>query len=296
MEHHTLVLDNSTMIERGTRVAFASTPATMLSVAHDREHVLDRLRDAGALWPIVDHWSCRTCAQPRLERYGGPDACAQCRRLAARHDSSLNTLLPITYTSYDWKLGRGLREFKDADRCSARSHWALGFGAILSSFLEAQMPRLGRGRYDRIVTVPTSSPVVERSLRRAAREGWWSPSVVSVASVARGFERQRRRNAAQRQTVDPAKWAVDEEALNGAIEVLVVDDMLTTGASLFSFAHALRRSGVAFVDAVVVARNVGQRDATWVRPVLERRVHQAGPWTPETSKSDVMRRPRRSGR
>jgi predicted amidophosphoribosyltransferase len=265
-------------------------------VSADRSRTLDQLREAGALWPIVEANSCRLCAQPRESRYAQYDTCYRCHQLTERHGPVIDTLVPITYTAYDWPLGRGLRTLKDADACSPQSTWALGFGAILSAFLEAQLPAFGRGgRYDRIVPLPTSSPVIGRSLERAHAEGWFVPPLATAgATIASGSRRQRDRNPSQRVEVDPRKWVFAEGALDGVVDVLVLDDMLTTGASVFSFAAALRRHGVSFVDVVVVARNVGQRDARWLRPMLEGRTHGWEPWTPEIARRGTpsRRRPR----
>jgi hypothetical protein len=186
--------------------------------------------------------------------------------------------------------GSGLRAFKD-EGCPVESDWALGFGAILSAFLEAQIERAGFLGYDLITTVPTTAPVIERALRRAAVEGWWTPpGVTQVAEIAGGHMRQRDRSARERVEVDVAKWSVDHSVLNGAMTVLILDDMLTTGGSVFSFGAALGRAGVSFVDAIVMMRNVGQNDASWVRPRLLEAVARGQAWTPAVQKRDLFRR------
>lgn len=263
----------------------------------DRSTVLTRLTEAKALWPIIDASICELCAQPRPEQYARFSDCYQCNQLRKAYRDPLDELLPITYTAYDWRLGRALREFK-ADGCPVGSRWALAFGAILSAFLEHQLPRTGRGgRYDRVTTLPTSAPVIARALERANQEGWWVPSpMTQVATVAPGYARQRDRHPSQRGQVELDKWLIDAVALDDAVDVLVLDDMITSRGSLFSFAAALKGRGVSFVDAVVMLRNVGQRDAPWVRRRLEEAVDRGIEWSPAVQKRDVLRRRRRRPR
>ncbi|MES1170816.1 MAG: hypothetical protein ABUL56_00455, partial [Actinomycetota bacterium] len=92
---------------------------------------------------------------------------------------------PITYTAYDWTLGAGLRTFK-SEECPTTSKWAAGFGAVLSAYLEHELTQRAWPTYDLIVPVPTTAPVIERSLIRAATEGWWVPPLSSVARIADG--------------------------------------------------------------------------------------------------------------
>lgn len=258
------------------------------AVALSREDVLADLAAADGLWPLINACSCELCAQPRRPQYARWPRCARCNEHSKCHGKVITTLQPITYTAYDWCLGAGLREFK-ARGCALSSRWALGFGAVLSAYLEHQLPLTGRGRRDLIVTVPTTAPVIAAALARAGQEGWWTPDVASVGGIAPGFERQRERDPKARSSVPVEKWLIDDAALNQAQEVVLLDDMMSSGGTIFSFAAALRRHGVAFVDAIVVARNVGHRDGDWILPLLRERVAAGQPWRPEDSMRDVIR-------
>jgi orotate phosphoribosyltransferase len=75
--------------------------------------------------------------------------------------------------------------------------------------------------------------------------------------------------------------------VNG-LDVLVLDDVYTSGGSVHSFAVVLRNAGAASVRAVVLARNLGAENAPWVLPLIRAR-HDAGcPWTAAANKSDVI--------
>jgi adenine/guanine phosphoribosyltransferase-like PRPP-binding protein len=85
------------------------------------------------------------------------------------------------------------------------------------------------------------------------------------------------------------KWEIDRGAVDGR-DVLVLDDILTSGGSIHSFAQALRRAGANSVRAVILARNIGADDGEWVLPLLQERHDAGGVWTPATNKYDVLRR------
>ena len=237
----------------------------------EREAVLRDLADADGLWPLIANGACSQCSQPRQPKWATFPTCWSCKTQNERHGAPIDNLKPVTYTAYDWTLGAGLRAFK-SQGCPTTSKWAAGFGAVLSACLEYELTQRARPTYDLIVPVPTTAPVIERSFVRAAAEGWWVPPLSSVAKIVDGFSRQRERASAERPNVPLSKWVIDRPAVGNAMSVLILDDMLTTGGSLFSFAKALRGEGVAFVDAVVIARNVGHDDAQWIEPLLRDRV------------------------
>ena len=82
------------------------------------------------------------------------------------------------------------------------------------------------------------------------------------------------------------KWDVDSAAVTG-LDVLVLDDIYTSGGSIHSLAHALRTAGAASVRAVVLARNLGA-DGAWVLPLLRAACEAGRAWKPATNKHDVL--------
>jgi hypothetical protein len=217
--------------------------------------------------------------------------CYRCGELSNLYDGSLEDLFPMVYTTPQWALGTGIRQLKDEFGARPDNFIARNIGAVLSAYLEAQLGgrRLGLPwDFGVVTTVPSSRPVVASALQRAGEEGWWVPQLTDVATVRAGHQRQRERPGAERIWVED-KWEVDRAAVDGR-DVLVLDDIYTSGGSIHSFAQALRQAGANSVRAVILARNIGADDGSWVLPLLRER-HDAGAvWTPQTNKCDVIRR------
>jgi predicted amidophosphoribosyltransferase len=203
----------------------------------------------------------------------------------------LAELYPITYTAPRWALCAAVRDLKDRFRARPDAWLARDIGAILSAYLEVQLQggRLGPGEFGIVTTVPSSRPVIRAALRRAGQEGWWSCELATVARARPGHRRQRERPDLLRPYVC-GKWDVDRAAVSG-LDVLVLDDIYTSGGSVQSLAHALRNAGAASVRGVVLARNLGVADTGWILSLLRAR-HDAGqPWTAATNKHDVINAP-----
>ena len=260
-------------------------------VAASRSQIIEALASDGVLWPLVDEGpSCVRCASPRQKMAAGDAAeCRGCRMLADVYASALADVHPITYTAPRWRLCVGVRVLKDVLAARSDSVLARNIGAILSAYLEHHLGgrRLGLSHgFGVVTTVPSSRPVIAGALRRATLEGWWSTELTVVATARPGHARQRRRPDAERMHVR-GKWEVDRAAVDG-LDVLVIDDIYTSGGSVYSFAGALRDAGARSVRAVVLARNVGAKDAAWVLSLL-RRYHDRGlRWTPSVGAYDIL--------
>lgn len=160
----------------------------------EREAVIEQLIERKRLWPLMDYNSCHFCASPRKPEHAKDfDICWSCNELRKRYGGKtpcLSDLVPITYTTKDWALGQGLREFKDRYNVDSRNLMALRMGAVLSLFLEHQTQKPSFPfPLTHIIPVPSSKPAVVSALQRAAREGWWTPElstdIVSAASSRR---------------------------------------------------------------------------------------------------------------
>jgi hypothetical protein len=260
------------------------------AVGSGRDHVVAGLVAVGVLVPLVDYGpSCRLCAAPRGPQPNQELAeCGSCRGLARLYERALADLHPISYTTPDGALCAGVRDLKDKFGARTDNRLACGVGAVLSAYLEVQLGggRLGVRRFDVVTAVPSSRPVVAAALRRAADEGWWSCEFDRVATARPGHDRQRERPYRLRPYVSD-KWRVDAAAVGG-MDVLVLDDVYTTGGSVHSFAYALRRAGAASVCAVVLARNLWEDDGAWARAHLRASRDARHRWTPSTNKYDVI--------
>ena len=263
------------------------------NTAAARDGIVEALVAKRRLWPLIDHApSCRFCGIPRQPQYVRDyPTCYRCSELANLYDGSLDDVYPVTYTTPQWALGTGIRQLKDDFQARPDNFIARNIGAVLSAYLEAQLAgrRLGLPwDFAVVTTVPSSRPVVAAALQRAGDERWWVPELSDVATVRAGHQRQRERPGAERMYVED-KWEVHRAAVDGR-DVLVLDDIYTSGGSIHSFAQALRQAGANSVRAIILARNIGADNGVWVLPLLQAR-HDAGQvWTPATNKYDVLRR------
>jgi predicted amidophosphoribosyltransferase len=257
----------------------------------EREPIIEQLIERKRLWPLMDHNSCHFCASPRKPEHAKDFnicwSCNQLRKGYGGNTPALSDLIPITYTTKDWALGAGLRKLKDQYNVDPRNVLALRMGAVLSLFLEHQLPRLSFPiPLTHIIPVPSSKPVVVNALQRAAKEGWWVPELsTDIVTADPNFPRQREREGRDRAVIK-GKWSVDGDAL-GYGHVLLLDDITTSGGSLHSLAAALVSQGAGTVRAVVLGRNVGS-DGEWILPLLEERHNRGARWSPKTSKRDII--------
>jgi hypothetical protein len=252
----------------------------------ERDQLVTRLVERQRLWRLLDHHSCRDCARPREPEYAGYPTCYGCGHLRS-HYGEHKALIPITYTTSSWPLGSGLRDWKDILGTRPKSATAPWFAAIWSAFLERQIPRLEpRGGFSLVTTIPSQSPTVVAALQAAEARGWWVPEPTIVASADPDFPRQRSREGKDRPVIE-GKWRVDPERVHDK-DLLVLDDLMTSGGTLFSFAAALRQAGANSVTAVILARNLGRDDGEWILPLLKAE-HDAGrAWTPDENKHDIL--------
>ncbi len=254
-----------------------------------REAIIERLVEGQRLWPLLPHYACALCCLPRkLEWAKDWPTCYGCKQARDHYGDALEDLYPITITTRDWPVGRGLREFKDRYHARVDSRFAFGFGAVLSAWLEEQVPtrRLGLPwDFGVITVVPSSKPAVVSALARAQREGWWVPELREVAVAREGAARQRERPGGERLRVE-GKWEVDHAAVLEQ-DVLVLDDLYTTGGSMHSLAVALRRGGAHSVRGVVLARNIGS-EGEWALPLLAERHADGVRWHPGHSKRELL--------
>lgn len=183
--------------------------------------------------------ACEVCALPL------PDA------VAARCGSCLQALPPLDATTatfvYRWPVDGLLRRFK--------FHQDLAAGRLLATLMRERHP--GLARPDALVPVP-----LHRT--RLGTRGY-DQALELARPLARALEVPCRRLLV-RERATTAQSALDaaERARNlrdafrirGAVpaHVILVDDVMTTGATLRAAALALRRAGAQRVDAWVCAR------------------------------------------
>lgn len=193
---------------------------------------------------------CARCGLPFDESGGPHDICAGCAARPPRFDRARAVM------RYDDGARPIVLRFKNADRLHATpalARWlARAAGPLLAEAdLIVPVPlhwrRLLRRRYNQ-------SAELARALARLSGKPW------SAAAVRRRRHTptQGHRGPAERRANVRAAFAVPDRSrpLVAGKRVLLVDDVLTTGATLDAVCLALSRAGAAAVDAVTLARVV----------------------------------------
>jgi ComF family protein len=195
---------------------------------------------------------CRTCA---LAVLGAPGQCAACVRQPPPLDAAFAAV------SYDFPWSELIARYK----FGTDPAWAAVFGELLlqTPGLSAHLAGLQPG--DWLLPMPLSA---RRLQSRGYNQAWQLAKALGLQSgtVARcdaalllrikdtqpqtRLDRQARlQNVQGAFVVDPLRQA----GLEGR-EVVLIDDVMTSGASLFAAARALRDAGAASVTGVVFAR------------------------------------------
>lgn len=188
--------------------------------------------------------------------------CRTCRAALAAHPSANRigeSADPLTVHSamiYGGVPRRVLLALKETGRTDAAGALAWPIRAAIAEALRTALADgvLSRAGYVELATIPSS--------RAAFRTRGYVP--VELVLAAAGLRSTRALRTA-RQTADQAGLQFDERARNRAgslrarprmrgRDVLLVDDILTTGATLLEARRALRTAGARLVGAAVIAR------------------------------------------
>lgn len=219
-----------------------------------RSDAIELMVDEGALWPILDVNGCAFCGNPsRREKW---DVCGTCIKMRKRHRRSLNRLEVVTLSTDREGFQPLIALWKD--------HWgakvddwqqlAPRVAAPLSSYLESAAERLRLSHADTILSwIPSSTGVIPNALKRAEGQGWFAPEATSTGCAKEGLPRQRLMGE-RRVDRRPEDWIV--EAQVEGKRVVVMDDVYTSGASLHSYAGALKKAGANEVTGVALNRNI----------------------------------------
>jgi predicted amidophosphoribosyltransferase len=234
------------------RNAHAGLPAAARRRHGVRTVLRDMVRDAAA---VLAPTECAGCGAPDR---GVCDACRQ-----ALHEPPGWVELPradgralrvFTAVPYEGVARRLIVAFKENGRTDVASALAPPLLAALRAALAA-VPQAGA----ELVTIP--------STRRALRERGFRPVelVLSHAGL-----RAARVLATTRQTTDQSSLGIAERRLNrtGSLAAtrplpgrtfIVVDDIVTTGATVLEVARAIERAGGSVLAAVAIAHTVRRR-------------------------------------
>ncbi len=220
----------------------------------------DRSGSGGAVLSIglaADRWSrirfigppcCDACGAP-FEFEIGPDAlCVGCSAERPAFDRARAACL---YDEHSRDLILALKHGDRTDLAGLFGRWLARAAADLLADADAVVPvplhrwRLLRRRYNQAAEIA-------RPLARASRIAYWPGALRrrrATASQAGKSGLERRANV-EAVFETPSRW---RSRLAGR-RVLLVDDVLTTGATAESCARALRAAGASHVDLAVIAR------------------------------------------
>ncbi len=218
---------------------------------------LRRMEELEGVFPGV----CRDCSRELVLRTGG--YCPGCGRLYAsgREDVYLCSACRHTpepwsgigfFSPYEGMLKKLITDYKFRARLSA--------GRVLGRMLIQAFRWHGLGRPDVIVPVPLhSGRLVERGYNQSLELARYLLPVVGGvldhASLVRVRSTPAQLSLARKERLANLHdaFAVRGENLRGK-RVMIVDDVLTTGATLRTCSRTLLRGGAARVEALVLAR------------------------------------------
>jgi ComF family protein len=208
----------------------------------------------------LDQRRCGRCAlglpaDLSMGLHHGPALCGACARQAPPLDA---TLAGVTY-SFPWSSLIGQYKF------GGHHGWSGFFARLLLGGPEVKALFLGLEKTDWIVPMPLSAQRLEA---RGFNQSWklalaLARQSASAATADAGLLLRTRHTRPQSELKREArlanvKGAFQAEPLRAALlrgrHVVLVDDVMTSGASLFTAAEALRSAGAARVSAVVLAR------------------------------------------
>lgn len=199
---------------------------------------------------------CDRCGVPLDYRTGDETWCVACLARPPRRDRARAALI------YDETSRRPVLDLKRAGRrdgLPTLAGWMRQAGGVLIDEADVLVPvplhytRLvmrgfnQSGWLAQTIGAAAGRPVLVDALKRTRR----TPSQAGLAG------RARRRNVSGAFRVRSGRVA----AISGK-RVLLVDDVLTTGATLSAWTRALKRSGARQVDVLVLARVVRETDVT----------------------------------
>ena len=204
--------------------------------------------DCRSDFQVVNRPFCELCGDPV---YGRIDHVWTCRFCATRDIGFSKARSAIRYSG---PVRRLLQQFKYEQAIWLRADLAELLAACVYADMDADS-------FDLVVPVPLYPGRLRRRtynqaalLAKELSRRIGVPFMNHVLSRTRDTSTQTELNAREREQNVAGAFSVDKEAWVKGRRLLLVDDVMTTGATLNACAHALKAAGTADVQALTVAR------------------------------------------
>ena len=179
----------------------------------------------------------------------GKRRCFACFRTSAQVTMPTERVVPISLYRTGDNLWYALRRYKDGRDAALRRRLGRRLGRLLSRFLRRHLACIAPGLspdWRITVVAPTRRRSQRHPLEKVVRRSRWL---------------RRRYIRTLRTAARPGHHAASDRAFKvirdvGGLELVVVDDTFTTGASVQSAVSALRLAGARVVAVVVIGRVV----------------------------------------
>lgn len=211
---------------------------------------------------VCGRWPAQPVCRPCLDRFAGPQP--RCLRCA----------LPVPEGVRE--CGSCVREPPPLDACHAAVHYAYPWSALIAQYKFQHEPgwagvfagllRATPGvpqalaQAELVLPMPLAAGrLAERGFNQALELGrHLAPARLQPALLLRLRETAPQASLTRKERVANVRGAFGVEPLRTAQvqgrRIALLDDVMTSGASLFAAAHALRAAGAGHVTALVIAR------------------------------------------
>jgi hypothetical protein len=196
---------------------------------------------------------CCVCPMPQAK-----GICSGCRTLLELHGTPLGSLDFLTLSEKQDQPESTIWAWKtyahDGSQGAPSDDWLTGMSAGLSAYLDANRHRLLRDD-PLVTTIPTRVPLIAAALDQARRKGWFAPHLASPGGKVGRWWQHASSSQDERLARRASDWVPSPEIAPGRAVVLL-DDVFVTGASMWSYARALKQAGAGDVRGVVLVRHL----------------------------------------
>jgi predicted amidophosphoribosyltransferase len=193
---------------------------------------------------------CRTGKQPNYA------LCYSCGKVSSSFATPCRTIIPISYYTTPTEgpgspLREAMHDFKEHDDIDTRHKARHIVGGILVRYMHEHGQRMTEvyGPWDAIVAVPSTHHDQQPALAETVTSDFARLFDAPWPILGRGT------GEIQRNRFSPEGFQIVGTVPEG-LKVLLIDDTLTTSASLQSAAHVLATAGAKVIAAVVIARKI----------------------------------------